>query len=450
MEGSVSKTNSEKTLPIVTIIGRPNVGKSTLFNRISGKKKAIVEDVPGVTRDRNYCECEYNGIRFIICDTGGLEVGSKDKISVSVKKQIEKTIEESSAIIYLMDANDGLLPEDEEGIRFIRRVNKPIFFVVNKVDNEKKMKNLSDFYRLGVEKLYPISALHGRNVAEFLDSLTETIRLLSPERKKDETDEGPLRIAIIGRPNTGKSSIVNGIIGDERVIVSEIPGTTRDAIDTEVIFAGRRVIIVDTAGIRKKSRVDTEVEVKSIASAIRTIGRSHVVNLIVDAAEGIGHQEASLAHTVLNYGKGLVIVVNKWDLMEGKIGEEQYLEKLKGRIPHAGFCPVVFASALTGKNIQKILETDIEVENELKRRIETARLNRDLEEIIEEKEPPAPQGKRIRIYYATQIGTSPPSFIFFSNFPELIPQNYKKYLENSLRKKYSFSGVPVRIKFRKR
>lgn len=439
-----------KDLPIVGIIGRPNVGKSTLFNRICGKKKAIVEDTPGITRDRNYCECEYNGLKFVICDTGGLEINSKDKTSLSVKKQIEKTIEESSAIIFLFDVEDGLLPEDEEAVKFLRKANKPIFYVVNKVDTEKKMRALSEFYALGEEKIYAISALHGRNVSELLDSLTHTLRSFSPPKNGEEDEEEALKIAIIGRPNTGKSSIVNGLIGDERVIVSEEPGTTRDAIDTMISFNNRKLIIVDTAGIRKKSKVKTIVEVKSIASAIKTIERSHVVNLILDATEGLGNQEAKITHTALNYGKGVVLVVNKWDLMEGKVKEEDYLKEIRIKAPHASFCPVVFVSALKRKNLEKILEMDIEVERELRKRIDTPQLNKDLERIMEIREPPSPQGKRIRIYYGTQVGIYPPSFVFFSNFPELIPQNYKKYLERSLRERYGFLGTPLRLKFRKK
>ncbi len=444
MECSVFRKESK--LPVVTIIGRPNVGKSTLFNRICGKKKAIVEDTPGVTRDRNYSECDYNGVKFLICDTGGLEVHSKEQMNSQIRKQIERTIKESSAIIYLLDAKDGLLPEDEEGIRFIREFNKPIFCVINKVDSQKK--DLSDFYALGMEKLYPISALHGKNIDVLLEAVTETIRPIT--LPQDEETAEAIRIAIIGKPNVGKSSIVNGIIGDERVIVSEIPGTTRDPIDTEIIFAKRRLIIVDTAGIRKKSKVATNVEIKSVASAIKTVERSHIVNLIIDAHEGAGHQEASIAHVVLNYGKGLVLVVNKWDLVEGKIREEDYERILRDRIPHASFCPVVFVSARTGKNLHRILEMDMVVENELKKRIETATLNRALAEILAEREPPSPQGKKIRIYYGTQVGTYPPSFVFFSNFPDLLPESYKRYIENSLRRKYTFLGAPLRIKLKKK
>ncbi|MCS7280516.1 MAG: ribosome biogenesis GTPase Der [Desulfobacterota bacterium] len=447
MEGSRIET-VKRNLPLVAIIGRPNVGKSTLFNRISGSKKAIVEDIPGVTRDRNYARCEYNGVSFMLCDTGGFDVGSKDSIALGVKKQIERALEESDVIVYLFDVTEGLLPEDEEGIRIIRKANKPVFYVVNKIDSEKKIKDLSEFYALGMDRIFPISALHGRNLTELLESLTLALRAFQGEDTSEE--EEPLKIAIIGRPNTGKSSIVNAIVGDERMITSEIPGTTRDAIDTEIVFHKRRFVIIDTAGIRKKSKVNTVVEVKSVASAIKTIERSDIVNLIVDAHEGVSHQEASLVHTVLNYGKGLVIVVNKWDLVETRMEEEEYLRLLRARIPHASFCPCIFVSALKKKNIDKILYADIQVDSEMKKRIETSELNRALTSILEERQPPSAGGRTVKIYYATQVGICPPSFVFFSNHPQSIPAHYKKYLENSLRERYGFLGCPLRLKFKKK
>lgn len=435
---------------VVSIVGRPNVGKSTLFNRLSGRRKAIVEDTPGVTRDRIYCECEHRGFKFLLCDTGGFDLEEKDEIHLEIRRQIERTLDESALIIFLLDAKDGLLPEDLRISSILRRLGKPVLYVVNKVDSQRDLIGISEFYEIGADRLVHISALHGKNVAELLDQVVEILSSsCSSEKELEEDISEPLKVAIIGRPNTGKSSIVNAILGERRVIVSSIPGTTRDAIDTDFFFEGRKVRIVDTAGIRRKSKVDSGLEVKSISSAIRTIERSDVVNLIVDAEEGIGHQEASLVNTVIRRGKGLVVVINKWDLLDGKVAENDYLELARERLPHASFSPFLLVSALTGKNIEMIIRTDLEVEKELKKRIETSRLNRDLKEILSRREPPSPYGKRIKIYYGVQVSTKPPSFLFFSNFPELIPENYKRYLENSLRERYTFLGSPIRIKFRK-
>ncbi len=353
--------------PIVSIVGRPNVGKSTLFNRILGYHKAITEDVPGVTRDRNYGEFEYAGKGFILVDTGGFEPEKKEEIISLVKEHIYAAVEESSIIIFLMDGKEGLLPQDQEIASILRRYEKPVFYVVNKLESPKREAAISEFYELGVDKLYALSAAHGTGVGDLLEDLASRVEA-EPE---EEAEEG-LRIALVGRPNTGKSSIANRLLGAERMIVSDQPGTTRDAVDSVLLFREKRFVIIDTAGMRRKGRISMRVEEYSVASAIRSVERADVVNLVIDAQESIAHQDAGIAHLVTERGKGIALVINKWDLVEGKAREPEYLEMVRQKLPHVDFAPVIFVSALTGKNIMKILDTDLQIARELTRKIATA------------------------------------------------------------------------------
>jgi GTP-binding protein len=439
--------------PIISIVGRPNVGKSSLFNRLVGYRKAITEDTPGVTRDRNYGDLEYAGYNFLLVDTGGFEPVKEEGYFPLMRQQIITSLEESTMIIFLLDGKEGLLPQDLEIAKGLRKYGKPIFYVVNKIDSDKREVLVSEFYALGTEKLYPISSLHGLGIDELLEDLVMAWRVISDEGRgaTDPTQEvGGIRIAFVGKPNTGKSSITNRILGTERMIVSNIPGTTRDAIDSKFLFRDNELILIDTAGLRRKSKIEAKVEEYSVSSALKTIERADVVNLIIDADEGVSHQDGGISHTIVTRGKGLCVVVNKWDLVERKMAVEEYRRMVYERIPHTKFAPVVFTSAKTGKNLEKILETDLRTYGQLNRRIKTPALNKVLEEILQRQSLSYQQGKRINILYINQVKTMPPTFVLFTNFPNLIPEHYKRYLENSLREKYGFIGAPIRLLFRKK
>jgi GTPase len=431
--------------PIISIVGRPNVGKSMLFNRIIGYKKAITEDHPGVTRDRNYGEFAYGTRSFTLVDTGGFEPEGIEKITSLVRQHIYSAVEEASAVIFLLDARAGLLPEDREIASILRKHSKPTFYVVNKVDSQKNEGDIADFYDLGVGKIYGVSAAHGLGVSDLLDDVTESVASESIE----EATPG-IRIAMVGRPNTGKSSIVNRLLGLERMIVSDIPGTTRDAIDTAVEYGGKLFTVIDTAGLRKKSRISVKVEEYSVASALRSIERADVVNLVIDGAEGIGHQDATIAHLVVSSGKGIGIVVNKWDLMDKDASENEYRRVVRERLPHADFAPILFTSATTGRNIEDIFTTDSAIYKQMTRRIATPKLNKAMEEFSRHLSPPMVEGKQLKIFYVSQLQGAPPAFVLFANYPERIPEHYRRFLENSLRTKYGFKGTPIRLFFRKR
>lgn len=431
--------------PIVSIVGRPNVGKSTLFNRIIGYKKAITEDVPGVTRDRNYGEFEFGGKSFMLVDTGGFEPDGEEKIVSLVKEHIYAAMEESSAILFLLDARDGLLPEDREISAILRKYNKPLFYVVNKVDSQKREAEIADFYALGTDKIYGVSATHGLGVGDLLEDMANVVEPGTDE----ETFEG-IRIAIVGRPNTGKSSMVNRLLGSERMIVSDIPGTTRDAIDSIIQYEGKSLCLIDTAGLRRKSRISLKVEEYSVTSALRSIERAEVIDLLIDGQEGIGHQDATIAHLVVSSGKGIVIVVNKSDLMDSTNSKEEYEKEVRERLPHADFAPVIFTSALTGQNVEKLLAIDVAVHKQLIRKIPTPKLNRAFEEFTDRLSPPMAESKRLKIFYVSQLKSAPPTFLLFCNYPERFPEHYKRYLENALREKYGFRGAPIRLFFRKK
>jgi len=478
---------------IISIVGRPNVGKSTLFNRIVGYSKAITEDTPGVTRDRNYGEFEYDGREFILVDTGGFEPATEDNMFQLVERQIHVSMDESSAILFVLDGKDGLLPQDTEIGDVLRKHSQPVFYVINKVDSQKRENDLPEFYKLGAERFYPVSAAHGLGIGELLDDVCRALpvgdrgkdrvrgvkgpRGRGAEGSRDQgdaseedmqkedsvyqselrtpnsellTSNSELLIAIAGRPNTGKSSITNRVLGSERMIVSDIPGTTRDSVDTKITFKDKDVVLIDTAGLRRKSRISMKVEEYSVSSAIRTIERAHVVNLVIDAAEGVSHQDAGIAHMILSRGKGLCIVVNKWDLVNEKARQNEYEQMVMSRVPHCSFVPLVFSSAKTGKNIERIIETDIRIYGQLQKIIPTPSLNKVFEEILKKTAIPRVQGNQIKIFYVNQVNTSPPTFLLFSNRPELIPEHYKRYLENSLREKYPFTGAPIRLFFRKK
>ncbi len=437
--------------PVISIVGRPNVGKSTLFNRILGYKKAITEDTPGVTRDRNYGEFEYLRTTFVLIDTGGFEPSKEDGFSPLVERQIHKSIDESDMVIFVLDGKEGMLPEDRDVAQILRKCEKPVFYVINKVDSKKREQDLIDFYELGVEKFYPMSAQHGIGIDEILEDIFDAARIVCKEADENQNiSEAAMKIALVGKPNTGKSSIANRILGAERMIVSVVPGTTRDAIDSPIIFKGKELLLIDTAGLRKKSRISMKVEEYSVSSAIKSIERADVVNLIIEAQEGAGHQDGSIAHLIVSRGKGLCIIVNKWDLVAGTMKENEYKKMLRERIPHADFSPVVFISAKTGKNIDKVLEANVGVYEQLTRKISTPIINKAFGEFFARLSISFQQGKQVKIFYVSQAKTSPPTFILFSNFPKLIPEHYKRYLENCLREKFGFAGAPIRLIFKQK
>ncbi len=437
--------------PVISIVGRPNVGKSTLFNRILGFKKAITEDTPGVTRDRNYGEFDYHGKDFILIDTGGFEPSKEDGFSPLIERQIWVSLNESDMAIFVLDGKEGMLPEDRDVAKILRKWQKPVFFAINKVDSSKREADLIDFYEMGVEKFYPVSAVHGIGVDDLLEDIVIAAEGLEngPEESLN-ADSKTVRIAIVGKPNTGKSSITNRMLGSERMIVSDVAGTTRDAIDSRIVYKEKEIVLIDTAGLRKKSKISMKVEEYSVSSAIRSIERANIVNLIIDGQEGAGHQEGSIAHLIISRGKGLCIVVNKWDLVAKTTKQDEYRKMVHEKVPHAAFAPVIFVSAMTGKNIEKILEENLKVYEQLTRRISTADINRAFGEFFEKLSISFQQGKQVKIFYVSQAKASPPTFILFSNHPELVPEHYKRYLENSIRAKFGFAGAPIRLVFKKK
>jgi GTP-binding protein len=436
--------------PIISIVGRPNVGKSTLFNRILGYKKAITEDTPGVTRDRNYGEFDYGGRDFILIDTGGFEPSKEDGFSPLIERQIHTSLDESDMVIFVLDGKEGILPEDRDVATILRKGEKPVFYAVNKVDSKKREEDLFDFYEMGMEKFYPVSAEHGRGVDDLLEDIVDAAKHIDTEIENSDALEGAVKIAIVGKPNTGKSSITNRMLGSDRMIVSDVPGTTRDAIDSRIAVKGKEIILIDTAGLRKKSKISMKVEEYCVSSAIKSIERANVVNLVIDAQEGAGHQEGSIAHLIISRGKGLCIIVNKWDLVGPATKQDEYKKMVREEIPHAAFAPVVFTSAKTGKNIERILEDNFKVYEQLTRRISTPEINQAFGEFFDRLSISFQQGKQVKIFYVSQAKASPPTFILFSNHPELIPEHYKRYLGNSLRAKFGFAGAPIRLVFKKK
>jgi GTP-binding protein len=433
--------------PVVAIVGRPNVGKSTLFNRIAGGRMAIVQGEPGVTRDRLYRDAEWSGRSFTVVDTGGLDFHEEDEIIQGVRRQAELAIREADAILFVVDARAGLNPYDEDVAVLIRRSRKPALLVVNKVEKYDQPNQIYEFYRLGLGEPVPVSAAEGLNTGDMLDKLLE---LLPPE-EKGQYDEDVIKIAVVGRPNVGKSSLVNYVLGEERVLVSNIPGTTRDAIDTYFERAERNYVIIDTAGMRRKSRIGHNTEKYSVIRALRAVDRSDVVLIMLDAVEGVTDQDKRIAGFALEAGKAMVIVVNKWDLV---VKDDRtinfYTERIRHELAFLKYVPVVFISALTGKRVFKVLELVDFVAEQNSARINTADLNVLLREATRQNPPPADRARRLKILYATQSGVKPPRFILFCNNPELMHFSYLRYLENQLRQAYGFEGTPIRFILRKR
>ncbi len=433
--------------PVVAIVGRPNVGKSTLFNRLVGSRKAIVEDIPGVTRDRLYDNTDWAGREFIVIDTGGIRFDDGDIFTKEIKLQAELAIEEADVILFVVDAQNGINFEDELVANLLRKNKKPVVLAANKVENFDRQLDFYEFYKLGLGDPIPVSAMHGKNINDLLDAVVD---MFAPASEYEENTDA-IKIAIVGRPNVGKSSLVNALLGEERVIVSNVPGTTRDAIDTPFEYEGNKYILIDTAGIRKKSRIKEATERYSVIRALKSVERADVVLTMLDASEGVIEQDQRIAGYVHEQGKANIIVVNKWDLIE-KDGHtmNKYDEDIREQLKFLAYCPILYISALTKKRIFKVLELVDFVSGQHNRRVKTADLNQVIGEAMLLNPLPGGGGKKIKIYYATQVKTAPPAFVFFANHPEKVHFSYLRYLDNVLRKNFGFEGTPIRLMVRQR
>lgn len=430
--------------PTVAIVGRPNVGKSTFINRLIGSREAIVDDMPGVTRDRLYFDANWNGKTFTVIDTGGIIPGDEDEIMLSIYEQAQIACDEADCIVFIVDAKEGITPVDEDIANQLRRTKKPVFLTVNKIDTPDQQNLIYEFHSLALGEPHPISAMHGTgDVGDLLDKITEIL----PYIEEQEPDDA-IRLAVIGKPNAGKSSLINSVLNKERVIVSEVAGTTRDSIDTEFEYEGQKFVLVDTAGIRKKSKVEgTSIERYAVVRALKAIRNANVTLLIVDANEGITDQDKKIAELAIKAGRGLVIVVNKWDIFEDKDEKsaDKYKKDLQELVPFLKFAPILFISAKTGLRVSKIFPTATEVYNECKKQVSTSILNRIILEAFALNPPTSEKGKRLKAYYSTQIINSPPSFVIFVNNPDMFKENYRRYLEKKLREAFGFFGTPIRI-----
>ena len=431
---------------IVAIVGRPNVGKSTLFNRLVQRREAIVDAVSGVTRDRNYGKGNWNGKDFSIIDTGGYAVGSDDIFEEEIRKQVILAIEEADFILFVVDVEEGITPMDSTVADMLRKVKKPVFLIVNKVDNSMRMTDATEFYSLGLGEFYPISSMNGSGTGEILDAITELIP------KEEEKEEITLpRFAVVGRPNAGKSSFINALIGEERYIVTDIAGTTRDSIDTYYNQYGFEFNLVDTAGIRKKGKVKEDLEFYSVMRAVRAIENSDVILLLVDATRGSESQDQNIFWLAEKNKKGIVILINKWDLMEKETNTLRDIEaSVRQEIASFPDVPILFISALTKQRVFKAVETAVEVYNNIHRKIPTKHLNDVMLPIISNNPPPATKGKYVKIKFCTQLPTQTPQFAFFANLPQYVKEPYRRFVENQLRKNFDFTGVPMAVHFRKK
>ncbi|MEQ1571690.1 MAG: ribosome biogenesis GTPase Der, partial [Myxococcota bacterium] len=449
------------SLPVVAVVGRPNVGKSTLFNRMIGFQKAMVHDRPGVTRDRLYEEATVLDRRVLLVDTGGIEPDSPTDLSSSMRRQSMVAVDEADVIVFVVDGQVGMNPSDSEVADLMRRSGKPVVLTVNKIDGPTHEINAAEFWTLGFEQLQMVSAAHGRGMFELQQAIVDALPPVAEGDEIgvaiDEDDEnGPVRVAVVGRPNIGKSTLVNALLGEDRHVVDDAPGTTMDPIDSRLTVDGREFLFVDTAGVRKKARIEDELERWVSLRAIRSIERCHVSMLMIDATEGVTDQDAKLAQLVVERGRALLILVNKWDLSRGRADGEGGIEaadiedQIRTKLPHVNFAPHLFLSAKTGKGLHRVLPTIETVYTEFDRRIETARLNRFLEAAVNAYTPPQRHHHPVRLYYATQTRVRPPTFAVFSNTPDGVGPAYKRYLTNRLREEVGFQGAPIRLQIRRR
>jgi GTPase len=432
--------------PIVAIVGRPNVGKSTFFNRITRSRDAIVDDFPGVTRDRNYGDATWNDVVFTLVDTGGFLSDDKDDFANEIRFQVLLAIEDADVIILLLDGKAGISPYDRDIIEILRTTEKPVFYAVNKIDGLEQETNLYDFYSLGIKKLYPVSAEHRYGVHDFLDDLI----LAFPKYDSVQTED-MIKLAVVGRPNVGKSSLINRILGEKRLLVSDIPGTTRDAIDSVCNIDGKPYLLIDTAGIRRKGKVSKKIEKFSIIKALRSLDRCDVALIVMDADEGITEQDINIAGYAFERKCSCIMLLNKWDLVEkDSKTAKKYYEQLKIESKFLSFAPAITISALTGLRVPRIFTYVDEVYNQYAARIKTGQLNRIMELAIKKNEPSLFRGKRLKFYYAAQVTAKPPTFVCFVNYPDAVHFSYKRYLINQIRERAGLDKTPIRLLFRQR
>jgi len=442
----------------VAIVGRPNVGKSSLFNRIIGKRKAIVEDIPGITRDRIVAQTEWNGIPFEIVDTGGYLEGDDDKFAPYIRKQIEKELDLSDAFVFVVDGKTGLTPADKDIAKLLHKTKKPVYVAVNKLDNPNKENLAYEFYELGFENIFPISVIQKVGIGELLDKVVEDIPDYEIEEskreikdKKKEEREGVIKVALVGKPNAGKSSLFNAIAGEDRAVVSDIPGTTRDVVDTLIEWNGNKLLFLDTAGLRKKSKVNYGVEFFSVGRTLETIKKADVVVLVIDVEQGATEQDTKIAHLIQKYTKPAVIVINKVDKIPPNYEIlESIKNQVRNRLYFIPFAPIVLTSAKTGRGIKALLKEIIEVYNQSLMRVKTGQLNKALQQIQKLRQPPTYRGKPVKIYYGTQLEGKPPAFLLFVNYPKGFKESYLRFIENNLRILLGFEKAPIKLLLRDR
>jgi len=433
--------------PIVAIVGRPNVGKSTLFNRLIGRRQAIVDDMPGVTRDRNYAITNWNGQQFMLIDTGGYVPSSENQIDAAVREQVNIAVDESNIIVFLVDARTGITTFDEHLAKILQKGSKDVVLAVNKMDNENDMLELGQFYKLGLGEPVPVSAMTGKRTGDFLDYITEILAQHPVEVEKDNY----IKIAIVGKENVGKSSLVNTFLEKERQIVTDIPGTTRDSIDSYLKYQNRELLLIDTAGLKKKAKIKENVLFYSNLRTYRTIHRSDIVIYMIDGDKGLTRQDVNVITDAEKERKGILLVYNKWDLVKKDHRTADNIKKeIQEKLGMMKYIPIIFTSVIEKKRLYKMLDLAIEIYENRKIKIPTSELNDYLLPIFKSTTPPATRGKEVKINYVNQVKSEPPLFIFFSNFPDLIAEHYKRFIENKIREKYSFSGIPISFKFKKK
>lgn len=431
----------------IAIVGRPNVGKSTLFNRLIGSRKAIVDDMPGVTRDRIYGDFEWRGKEYTVIDTGGFIPDSENVFEKAIQEQARYAVDEADAVLLVVDGSTGVHPVDNELANVIRQKSKKVVVVVNKIDDQKHEKNVAQFFELGIEQVIGVSAQLGRNIGDMLD---EVAKLVSTKGRKDELDDVP-KIAIVGRPNVGKSSLTNLLLGSSRSIVTDIPGTTRDSVDSLVNFGGRKILVIDTAGLKKKSKIKESIEFFSILRTFQAIDRCDTAVVLFDASVGVEKQDLQIVEYSLEHGRPTVIGVNKWDLINKRqVTLEEYENAIRLRLRIYGHIPIVFISVLKNQRVNKLIEVALETLNETHKKIKTSELNKFFLPLFERTPPFSKSGREIKIKYVTQIEGKLPTFIFFTNFPHDIPVSYRRFIENKIREKYGFSGIPLKLAFRQK